>query len=91
MTADIIVNAAADRAPAGLNLTGYQFLAVSADGRLLVFSALDSWGLRVYDLQAGAELINNDDSTERFCLDDDDRLHDLDLGTVTALRFVGGA
>ena len=73
------------------DLTGYEPLAVSVDSRLLVFSSINSWRLRVYDLQAGAELVNDDDTTERFWLDDDEQLVDSDLGTVTPLRFVGGA
>ena len=79
------------RDPENSDLTGYEPLAVSVDSRLLVFSSINSWRLRVYDLQAGAELVNDDDTTERFWLDDDEQLVDSDLGTVTPLRFVGGA
>ena len=74
-----------------LDLTGYQTLATGGAGRYLVFSDLFSWRLRVYDLQLKSELVNNDPDIERFILDDYDRLHDLDLGTVTVLRFVGDA
>ena len=76
----------------GLDMTGYQVLAVSTCERFLVFSALDADDYRVFDQLVGAELANDgpDADFPRFMLDGDD-LVDLDLDERLVLRFVGMA